>query len=132
MHINQRDLAVTLGMFAVLSAAGGAAAQGLPEPAPVPAPAGPPMTLVEAIACAIRHNPRIGEAAALVRESQARVMQRRAVRGPQAGMSDFITRQGPVVPGFRPGSPPAAPPYRYSVGVNISQIIFDWGQRRAA
>jgi outer membrane protein TolC len=34
-----------------------------------------------------------------------------------------------VIPGFSPGSPPAFPPYRYNVGVFISQVVFDWGQR---
>lgn len=88
-------------------------------------------TLAEAIAYAMEHNPRVGGAAAQVREARARITQRKAVRGPQFGVNNFVFRQGPVIPGFSPGDPPAVPPYRYNVGAFLSQVIFDWGQRSA-
>jgi outer membrane protein len=87
------------------------------------------MTLDEAVAYAIEHNPRVGGAAAQVRQARARIGQQRALRGPQFGVNNNVFRQGPVIPGFSPGDPPAFPPYRWNVGVFLSQVIFDWGQR---
>lgn len=92
----------------------------------------PAMTLDEAIAYARRNNPRVAGAAAEVRQAQARITQRRAERGPQLGVNNFVFRQGPVIPGFQPGAPPSFPPYRYNVGVSVSQMVFDWGQRSRA
>lgn len=92
-------------------------------------PADRPFTLEEAVAYAIENNPRIGGAAAQIREARARITQRRAERGPQFGVNNFVLRQGPVIPGSIPGSPPAFPPYAWNVGVFVSQVLFDWGQR---
>jgi outer membrane protein len=88
------------------------------------------MSLADALAYAQQHNPRIAEAAALVREAQARIGQRLAVARPQLNSNTFVIRQGPVVPG-RNGAPPSVPLYRYNVGFSVSQVIFDWGQRTA-
>lgn len=92
-------------------------------------PADRPFTLDEAVAYALQNNPRIGGAAAQIREARARVTQRRAERGPQFGVNNFVLRQGPVIPGFQPGSDPAFPPYSWNVGVFVSQVLFDFGQR---
>jgi outer membrane protein TolC len=92
-------------------------------------PADRAFTLEEAVAYALQNNPQIGGAAAQIREARARVTQRRAERGPQFGVNNFVLRQGPVIPGSVPGSPPAFPPYSYNVGVFVSQVLFDWGQR---
>lgn len=88
-----------------------------------------PFTLEEAVAYALQNNPRIGGAAAQIREARARITQRRAERGPQFGVNNFVLRQGPVIPGSVPGSAPAFPPYGWNVGVFVSQVLFDWGQR---
>jgi outer membrane protein TolC len=101
----------------------------LPPIAPTSQPAG--MALEEAVAFALRNNPRVGGAAARVREARARITQRRAVRYPQFGVSNFVFRQGPVVPSFEEGGNPAVPAYRWNVGVFLQQILFDWGQRSA-
>jgi len=100
-----------------------------PTPALQPAVGGQPFTLDEAVAFALKNNPRVGGAAAQVRQARARITQQRALRGPQLGVNNNVFRQGPVIPGFSPGSPPAFPPHRYNVGVFISQVVFDWGQR---
>jgi outer membrane protein TolC len=92
-------------------------------------PADRPFTLDEAVAYALQNNPRIGLAAAQIREARARITQRRAERGPQFGVNNFVLRQGPVIPGSVPGSAPAFPPYAWNVGVFVSQVLFDWGQR---
>jgi outer membrane protein len=57
------------------------------------------MTLDEAVAHALRNNPRIAGAAAQVRAARARITQRRALRRPQFGVNNFVFRQGPVVSG---------------------------------
>ncbi len=111
---------------------------GLP-PAPPAAPgqpgsadaAGERLSLDEAVRFAIQNNPRVAGAAAQVREARARITQRRAVRLPQLGMDNFIFRQGPVIEGGFGGGAPVAPPYRWTVGVFLSQVLFDWGQRSA-
>jgi len=92
-------------------------------------PADRPFTLEEAVAYALQNNPRIGGAAAQIREARARITQRRAERGPQFGVNNYVLRQGPVIPGSVPGSAPAFPPYAWNVGVFVSQVLFDWGQR---
>jgi outer membrane protein TolC len=73
----------------------------------------------------------VAGAAALVREARARVTQQKAFRLPQAGVNNFIFRQGPVVPSFDGGND-AVPAWRWNVGVFLSQVLFDWGQREAA
>jgi outer membrane protein TolC len=92
-------------------------------------PADRPFSLDEAVAYALQNNPRIGGAAAQIREARARITQRRAERGPQFGVNNYVLRQGPVIPGSLPGSAPAFPPYAWNVGVFVSQVLFDWGQR---
>ncbi len=91
-----------------------------------------PMSVEAAVGYAVEHNPRVAGAAAAIREAKARASQRRAERGPQLGMSNYIYRQGPVVPGRTPGALPAVPEYRWNVGVYISQVIVDFGRLGAA
>ena len=86
------------------------------------------LTLDAAVAYAWAHNPRIASTAARLKEARSRIEQDRSRKLPQAGVNNFVYRQGPVIPGFG-GGPPAFPPYRYNVGVFISQVLFDWGQR---
>lgn len=114
-----------------------APAPGTPAPGAQPAPttpgtSSPALSLNEAVAFAQRANPRVGEAAARVQEARARITQRRAVRNPQANLGANVFRQGPVIPAFQPGADPIVPPYRWTVGVFLNQILFDWGQRSAA
>ena len=90
-----------------------------------------PMTLEAAVAYAQVHNPRVAAAAARLREAQGRIAQHRAGLRPQAGLSAFAFRQGPVIDAFQPGADPIVPPYRWTVGLSLSQVIYDWGQRRA-
>ncbi len=107
---------------------------GTPNPPGLPGIAGvegPALTLEEAVALAVRNNPRVGEAAARVREARARITQARALRLPQASLDANAFRQGPVIPAFQPGADPVVPPYRWTVGVFLNQILFDWGQRSA-
>lgn len=92
----------------------------------------PPLTLEAAVAYALEHNPRVAEAAALIREAQGRVRQRRAARLPQAGVNNYVFRQGPVVPSFDGKGNDAVPAWRYNVGIFVSQVLFDWGQRQNA
>lgn len=101
------------------------------EPTPTPAVPGA-MSLEEAVAYAVRHNPQVAEAAGLIREARGRVTQRRAERLPQAGVNNYIFRQGPVVPSREPGGNPAVPAYRWNYGVFLNQVLFDWGQRQHA
>lgn len=114
--------------------ASGMPKEGVPQAAPPPAaatdaPVGPPMALGEAVTYAAQNNPRISEAAARVRQARALVAQRRAVRGPQVGADAFILRQGPEVGSTIPGAAPAVPPWRWDIGVALSQILFDWNRR---
>lgn len=142
----QNTTVAVLGLAGIvwLSTASAAEQEGQPPPAPAPAaqptppvtppvPPGPPaaesLSLEEAVAFAVRNNPRVGEAAALIREFRGRQTQARAQRFPQAGVNNFIIRQGPVVPGFEPGANPAVPPWRWNYGVFVNQVVFDWGQR---
>jgi outer membrane protein len=121
-------------LLAALLAAPVAAQEPAPTQPPVnppAAPAGPAMTLQEAIDFAQQNNPRVGGAAAELRAAQARVGQRRAVRRPQLSNNGSVFRQGPVVPSFQPGGSPISPPYRWTVGVTLSQILLDFGQRSA-
>jgi outer membrane protein TolC len=90
------------------------------------------MTLEQAVAYAVRHNPTVGEAAGLITQARGFRIQARAARLPQAGVNNYIYRQGPVVPSAIPGGNPAVPGWRYNVGVFINQVLFDWGQRRNA
>lgn len=141
-----RALPVAALSLGAMTAAGAQQAQPVPpsQPAPpaVPAPvipappggasaAGPALTLDEAVTLAIENNPRVGEAAERVREARARITQQRALRLPQAAMSSNVFRQGPVIPAFEPGADPIVPPYRWTVGVFLNQVLFDWGQRQA-
>lgn len=102
-----------------------------PPAQPTPAPADA-MSLEEAVAYAVQHNPQVAEAAGLIREARGRVLQARSLRLPQAGVNNFVFRQGPTVPPFRPGDNPAVPAYRWNYGVFLNQVLFDWGQRRRA
>lgn len=126
--------ALLLVIGAVGAAADARAGEGAqPAPPPQPEAAAPAevLTLADAVTYALKNNPRAAEAAAQVRAAQARARQRQAERLPQLGVNNFVFRQGPVIPGFAPGSPPAVPPYRYNVGIFLSQVVFDWGQRTA-
>ena len=100
--------------------------------APAPGNEAPSTSLEEAAAYALAHNPSVAQAAAAVRAARARVTQRRALRMPQLGVNNYIVRQGPEVPGFAPGAPSAVPVWRWNVGVFLSQVIFDWGERAAS
>lgn len=90
------------------------------------------MSLAEAVDYAVRNNPRVSEAAARIRQAQALVTQRRAVRYPQAGINGGVFRQGPVIPGFSAGADPITPPWRWNIGGALSQVLFDWSRRSAA
>ncbi|MFN3648239.1 MAG: TolC family protein [Armatimonadota bacterium] len=122
--------------LAFAAQAGNPAAPAPPPAAPTPPPGEAPgpgetFSLDEAVRYALEHNPRIGGAAAQVRQARARVGQRRAERGPQLNTSNFVIRQGPTVPPFRPGDNPAVPAYRWDLGVFLNQVVFDWGRRSA-
>jgi outer membrane protein TolC len=67
--------------------------------------------------------------AAQIKQARGRVTQRRAERGPQFGVNNNVFRQGPVIPSGIPGAAPAVPPFRWNIGIFVSQILFDWGQR---
>jgi outer membrane protein len=152
-------------------AAGVSVQAGAAQPAPAATAqpeAAAPMSLEEAIAYAVRNNPRVAGAAAAVRAARARVTQRRAVRLPQLGNNAFIQYSGPQdstggFGGFGSGGNTGGnnggngggnngggggnngggnggggsfggfsqSPWRWDVGVALSQVIFDWGQRSA-
>src|SRR5688500_18773894 len=96
----QNTTVAMLGLAGIVWLASAAAAeQGpvappTPSPAAQPPPATPPaspaapaaeaLSLEEAVAFAVRNNPRVGEAAALIREFRGRQTQARAQRFPQA------------------------------------------------
>ncbi len=101
-----------------------------PTPPPRAAEGAVPLDLEEAIAYAYEHNPQIAGAAAEVRAARARVGQTKAVRQPQLGVNGELFHQGPQL-SFGGTANPIVPAVRWSVGVFLSQIIFDWGQRAA-
>src|SRR5687767_13859257 len=102
----------------------------IPAPAPIAPAEAVPMDLEQAIAYAFEHNPQIAGAAAEVRAARARVGQAKAVRHPQVGLNGQLFHDGPSIGGSRGGNP-IVPDVRWSVGVFLSQILFDWGQRAA-
>jgi TolC family type I secretion outer membrane protein len=89
------------------------------------------MTLEEAVAYAQQNNPRVGIAAAAVLQARGRVTQRRAERRPQLGMTNSVFTQGPVQEAIQANAAPITPNLRWDVGVALSQILLDFGQRAA-